>query len=268
MIARWGMGPRGAALASGISVMIPMCLGLLYFLSHHAVLQFAKFSWSWRYVGRMLFNGSSEMIVQLSTGVTTWVFNRVLLSRIGVDGVAAYAIVGYIAFVQIMIVTGFATGLAPIVGYSFGAGKKDHIRRVMSVALISAFITGVICWAVVFFFPAAIAALFSPGSGNIKGLAESGFALFSAAFLLNGFNILITAYFTSVGKAGKSLAISSLRGLILVNVFVLVLPFFWGPSGIWASYPLAELVTLIFAIGFMRQGGKAAFRTDTSSQYA
>lgn len=258
MIARWGMGLRGAALASGISVIIPMCLGLVYFLSRYAVLQFAKFSWRWRDIGRMFFNGSSEMIVQLSTGVTTGVFNWVLISRMGVDGVAAYAIVGYVAFVQIMIVTGFATGLGPIVGYYFGAGKKDHIQRVLRIALISAFITGVFCWAAVFFFPAAIAALFSPGSGNIKNLAESGFALFSAAFLLNGFNILITAYFTSIGNAKISLAISAMRGLILVNMFALVLPLFMGHAGIWASYPLAELVTLIFAIGFMRQSHKAA----------
>jgi putative MATE family efflux protein len=252
MIARWGMGLRGAALATGISVIIPMGLGFLYFLSRHSVLQFAKLSWQWRDIGRMLFNGSSEMIVQLSTGITTWVFNRVLLSRMGVDGVAAYTIVGYMAFVQIMIVTGFATGVGPIVGYSFGAGKKDHIQRIMKIAHISAFISGVICWAVVLLFPAAIAALFSPGNDTIGNLAESGFALFCTAFLLNGFNILITAYYTSIGNAGRSLVISSLRGLLLINVLVIVLPQFMGDAGIWASYPLAELITLLLAMGLMR----------------
>lgn len=253
MIARWGMGVHGAALATGISVIIPMCCGILYFLSGRSVLQFVKFSWEWRDMGQILFNGSSEMMGQLSAGFTIWVFNMVILSRMGIEGVAAYTIVGYVAFVQIMIITGFATGLGPIVGYSFGAGKTDHIKRIMRIALISGFVTGFICWAVVLFSSTTIAASFSPGNGSVITLAESGFSLFAAAFLLNGFNILITAYFTSIGKAGISVVIASLRGLLLINLFVLTLPIFMGNAGIWISYPLAELVTLLFAIMFMKQ---------------
>ena len=95
MIACLGMGLRGAALASGISVLLPMCCGL-----------------------------------------TTWVFNRVLLSRIGIDGVAAYTIVGYIASVQFMIITGFATGL--------------------------------LCWLLVLVSSTHIAGIFSPGIPGIS----------------------------------------------------------------------------------------------------
>ena len=198
------------------------------------------------------------MIGQLSVGFTTWVFNRVILSRMGVDGVAAYTIAGYIAFVQMMVITGFAIGLGPIVGYDFGAGKTDSIRQVMKIAFASGFITGFICWALILFSSAAIAESFSSGNGNIITLAQSGFGLFAAAFLLNGFNILTTAYFTSIGNAGVSLFIASLRGLLLINLFVLTLPLFMGDAGIWLSYPLAELVTLFFAVVFMRQSNKAS----------
>ena len=95
MIARWGMGLRGAALASGISVMVPMSCGIIYFLSKHSTLRFLKFSWKWQDMARTLFNGSSEMIGQLSIGITTWMFNTIILSRMGADGVAAFAIAGY-----------------------------------------------------------------------------------------------------------------------------------------------------------------------------
>ncbi|OGR27632.1 MAG: hypothetical protein A2277_13250 [Desulfobacterales bacterium RIFOXYA12_FULL_46_15] len=258
MIVRWGMGLRGAALATGISVLVPMWCGILYFLSGRSVLQFVKFSWEWQDIRQIIYNGSSEMIGQLSVGFTTWVFNRVILSRMGVDGVAAYTIAGYIAFVQMMVITGFAIGLGPIVGYDFGAGKTDSIRQVMKIAFASGFITGFICWALILFSSAAIAESFSSGNGNIITLAQSGFGLFAAAFLLNGFNILTTAYFTSIGNAGVSLFIASLRGLLLINLFVLTLPLFMGDAGIWLSYPLAELVTLFFAVVFMRQSYKAS----------
>lgn len=253
MIARFGMGLHGAALATGISVMIPMGCGIVYFLSGRSTLKFTRFSWDWKDVGQTLFNGLSEMIGQLSIGFTTWVFNLVILTRMGVDGVAAYTIVGYAAFVQMMIITGFATGVAPIVGYSFGAGNVGHIKRIMRIALISGFAAGAACWAVVLFFSAGIAGSFAPGNENITTLAESGFALFTSAFLLNGFNILVIAYFTAIGSAGVSAILAALRGLVLINLFVLVLPRFMGDAGIWISYPLSELATLIAAVVFMKK---------------
>jgi Na+-driven multidrug efflux pump len=211
-----------------------------------------KFKWNWPDVFTILFNGSSEMIGQLSIGFTTWVFNSIILSRLGVDGVAAYTIVGYIAFVQIMIITGFATGLGPIVGYYYGAGDGDHISNVVKIALVAGFISGAVCWVVVLFSSTTIAALFSRGNSDIIDLARSGFVMFTAAFVLNGFNILITGYFTAIGNARISVIISSLRGLILINLFVFVLPLFFGNAGIWISYPLAELVTLVFVVIFFR----------------
>jgi len=253
MIARWGMGLQGAALATGISVIIPMGCGILYFLSERSVLNFVKFFWKMPDIGQIFFNGSSEMIGQLSVGFTTWMFNRIILYRMGVDGLAAYTIVGYIAFVQIMIITGFTIGLGPIVSYSYGADKADHIKRIMKISMISSFSTGLICWLIVMFSSTAISGSFSPGNENIIAIARSGFYLFTAAFLLNGFNMMITAFFTSIGDAKISVIIASLRGLLLINLFVLILPRFMGDTGIWISYPLSELVTLCFSIVFLKQ---------------
>ncbi len=253
MIARLGMGLHGAALASGISVMIPLACGIFYFLSGRSMLQFVKFTWNFKYIGGIFFNGSSEMMGQLSAGITTWVFNMVILSRMGVDGVAAYTILGYIAFVQIMVITGFAIGLGPIIGYSFGAQKSDHIKRIMNIALVSGFITGLVCWAVVLFTSPMIAASFSKGNENFTAIAVSGAGIFAAAFLLNGFNILITTYFTAIGKAGTSFIIASLRGLLLINIFVVTLPKIMGDAGIWISYPLSELLTLALAFILLKK---------------
>ena len=156
-----------------------------------------------------------------------------------------------------MVITGFATGLAPIVGYSFGAGNSDYIKRVMKIALISAFIAGLVCWIIVLFSSAKIAELFSPENETVMALASSGFGIFAAAFLLNGFNILVTAYFTSIGNAKISAIIASMRGLLLINIFILILPRLVGDAGIWASYPLAELVTFLFAARFLRKSVRA-----------
>jgi putative MATE family efflux protein len=253
LIARWGMGLRGAALASGISVILPFAFYLFYFISGRSLLKFSRFSFDRQTIWHIVFNGSSEMTGQISVGVTTWVFNRVMLFRIGVDGVAAYSIAGYIAFVQIMIITGFATGLGPIVGYYFGANNKNHINKVLITALISGFVSGVLCWVLVLCLSGRIAASFSPGNDVIISLARSGFGIFTAAFLINGFNTLMTAYFTSTGRAGISFVLAAVRGLILINLFVLILPGFMGDAGVWISYPLAELVSLLLTLVFVKR---------------
>lgn len=266
LIARWGMGLHGAALASGISVFLPLSAYLFYFTSGRSVLKLGRFSFQWQTIWQIAFNGSSEMTGQLSVGVTTWVFNRVMLLRLGIDGVAAYTIAGYIAFVQIMIITGLATGLGPIVGYYFGAGNKEHISKVLKTALISGFMCGIICWLIVLFFSTRIAESFSPGNLKIILLARSGFAIFTAAFLVNGFNTLMTAYFTSTGRAGTSFALAAVRSLILINLFVLILPSLMGDTGIWISYPLAELVSLILTLAFLRTGFKRSYKASQNTQ--
>lgn len=100
----------------------------------------------------------------------------------GIGTTASSAIVDYIAFVQIMIITGFAIALAPIVGYSFRVGKTDLINRILKIAMISSCVTGLICWMVVWFSSAAIAGSFSSGNGTIIAIARSGFTLLTAAF--------------------------------------------------------------------------------------
>ncbi len=253
MIVRLEMGLSGAALASGISVMIPLYCGLVYFHSGRTMPSFTRFSWAWREVVQTLYNGSSEMIGQLSIGITTWVFNTVLLSRLGVDGVAAYTVAGYITFVQMMVITGFATGLAPIVGYSFGAGETGHIRRIMKIALISGFAAGFLCWLIVCLGALPITRFFIPGNDRVLTLAANGFFIFASAFLFNGFNLLISAYFTAIGNAAISGLIALMRGVLLINLFVLTLPGIMGESGIWLSYPLAELVTLALSLFFFKR---------------
>lgn len=253
MIVRWGMGLRGAALASGISVIVPMTLGFFYFMSGKSFLSFTPVSIKMDRILSTLFNGSSEMVGQLSIGITTWLFNRIILSRLGVDGVAAYTIVGYAAFVQMMIITGFATGLGPIIGVYYGAGKGHQIRSVMNIALLSGFCTGLICWTGVVLFSGSIAGGFSANNPQIIAIAGKSFVLFTAAFLFNGFNILSTAYFTAIGDAATSAVIALLRGLVLINILVLLLPRIIGDTGIWLSYPLSELITLGAVIFYYRK---------------
>ena len=251
MIPRWGL--TGAALASGISQLLPLGISLVWFGSGRSRIRFRWVSLEFSKILKVLYNGVSEMITQLSVGMTTWIFNRVLLARMGVDGVAAYTIIGYMAFIQMMLVTGLAVGMAPIVGYDHGAGRPKRGAGVTRVALGAGAVSGLVCWLLVLLLAVPIAGVFSRGNAAVVQAVGSGGVLFAAAFLFNGFNILITAHFTAIGHAGTSAVIALLRGIVLVNLLVLVLPLVWGNPGIWAAYPLAEVITLGVSFGYYRR---------------
>lgn len=85
--------------------------------------------------------------------------------------------------------------------------------------------------------------IFAHGNTELMNIANYGIKLYSIAFLINGYNVIASAYFTSLGDGGTSLLISALRSLVLVSVFVLVLPLILGDTGIWVAVPLTEAVT-------------------------
>ena len=130
------------------------------------------------------------------------------------------------------------------------------VEEVMKIALIAGFVGGAMCWIIVLFAAPAIAASFSSGNERIVAIAQTGFGVYTTAFLLNGFNMLITAYFTSVGDAKASGTIALLRGIVLINLFILILPPLLGDQGIWLSYPLAEIVTLGAALLLVQRAGR------------
>jgi putative MATE family efflux protein len=118
-------GMRGAAIASGLSVFIAFVIGIIYFLSKRSVFKFQKFNPNINDLKKMFFYGSAEFVAQISLSITTYLFNWVLLKRIGINGVAALSIVGYVSFIQNMVLSGIAVGIHPVISFLFGAKSKD-----------------------------------------------------------------------------------------------------------------------------------------------
>ncbi|MCG8452935.1 MAG: MATE family efflux transporter [Spirochaetales bacterium] len=245
----WGL--QGAALASGLSALPPALLAMSRFLSKKIPLGFSKPRFFRGEIRGVLANGSSEMVGQVSVAITTWLFNRIVLQRLGVNGLAAYTVVGYLICFEGMAITGLATGLGPIVGFHAGAGNGSRIRKVLSIALKSAGIVGIVCWLLVVFFGASIAFSMSGGDRQVFEIAKSTFALFTSAFLVNGINVIAATFLTALRKPGPSAIIAILRGLVLNSFCVLTLPLFLGDLGIWLSFPITEFSVLLISIPLM-----------------
>ena len=118
-----GMGITGAAVATAIGWCIPALAGVAYFLFSQNPLRFARPKLDWRTLGESCFNGSSEMVTNISTGVTTFLFNILMLRYLGEDGVAAITIVLYAQFLLTALYLGFSMGVAPVVSFNYGSGN-------------------------------------------------------------------------------------------------------------------------------------------------
>lgn len=259
-IFRFDYGIRGAALASGIAVLLPFLLGCAYFVSGRSAYRFVKPDFDGRDVKSIFYNGSSEFIGQISICITTYLFNYVILRRIGIDGVAAFTIIGYVSFIEYMVITGIAQGVNTLVSYSFGARDRATIERLFSIAVKTTVAVGAAAFIISLAASKGIAGLFSGTSRGIVEIAGIGMKIYSFAFLLNGYNMAASSYFTSLGDAKTSAVISSLRSLLLISVFILVLPPMFGDTGIWLAVPLTEAVT--FAVSLLcitRSGSKLQF---------
>lgn len=267
LIVKLDGGMRGAALASGISVLIPFILGVAYFLSKKSVFKFSKFTFDFNELKQMLFLGLAESVAQISISITTFAFNFILLRRVGINGVAALTIVGYISFIQNMILTGIAIGIHPVISYNFGAKNREVILDLLSIAIKAAVVVGIVVFAAAFAAAGGIAGIFAGGNTELMKLASYGLRLFSISFILNGFNIIAAAYFTSIGDAKAAAVISILRSLVLVLVFILILPNIIGDAGIWLTAPLTELTTFIVAYAFLGKS-KARLNFESGSRCA
>lgn len=204
-----------------------------------------------REIVMLLYNGSSEMIGQFSVSITTFIFNAVLLRRIGVDGVAAYTVAGYIIMLQGMVLTGIIQGLAPLVGRAYGAEDTHSVKRFFRIAVSAACMVGGISFVACAAASSLLPRLYNVDTPRFLSVASTGLLVVSFSFLLNGFNIITTAFFTALGKAGHSALIAILRGVVVINILVLIFPRFLGDLGIWLAIPVNELLVAFAALYFL-----------------
>lgn len=254
LVAVFRLGTLGAAWGTFLSIAVSMVIGLIYFLKHSQI-RFCKPKANCSVLLKSCTNGSSEMLTEMSTGITTFLFNLIIMRYFGEDGVAAVTIIMYIYYFFISFYMGIAVATAPIISYNYGAQNYNKIKETTRYSFITIAITSVVILMVSFTFGKQIIHLFV-GDGTVFSLTWDGLKLFSPVFLFIGLNVFLSGYFTALGNGFISAMISSLRSLILVIVFILVLPKLIGVSGVWMTMPLSEAVTIFIAIYLYRTYGK------------
>lgn len=256
-IALWEMGTSGAGLATGISFTVGALFNFPLVFWGQKLISFKKGIFSWKLLGKMMYNGSSEGLSELSAGISTLLFNLTLMKYWGESGVAAFTAINYVYFIGIIIFVGISDGVIPIVSYNYGAQQWARIKQVLRLAFISNLAIGIIIFlALTVFGEQIISLFFKTTEVDILKIATHGTSIYAFAFFLNGLNILSSSYFTAMANAKLSVIISLLRGLIFIIIGINILPLIFGIKGIWAAVPLAELLTFFVAFYLVKRSFK------------
>lgn len=249
-VLRWGV--VGAALATGISQVVGGIIPLIYFArKNSSELKLVPAKINFRALGKTCFNGSSELMTNLSLSLVNMLYNLQLIKYAGEDGVAAYGVIMYVNFIFVAVFIGYSIGTAPIIGYNYGAGNTVEMKNVFKKSIKFNILAGVLMCALAVLSAGVLAGIFVGYDAELLAMTKRGFAIYSLSFVVMGLNIYGSSFFTALGDGLTSALISFLRTLLFQMIAVLLLPMLFGLDGIWMAIVVAESVALVVTIGLL-----------------
>ena len=250
------MGMAGASIASVIGSGITVCILLCHFCSKSNGLKLSLQGFSISFVKDIFASGFTSFLVDITSGIVMFVFNIEILKAVGDVGVSMYGVICNTAIIVICLCNGINQAAQPIISTNHGAGLPDRIIAVRSLGIKTAFAICSVATIIGLAVPNLFTYIFLNPNKEILAMSPTAIRTYFIGFFVTGINMFIVGYFQSIVKPGISLLLCLLRGCVLSILFVKILSPLFGIVGIWASVPLAELVTLLIAFYFIRKTGK------------
>lgn len=250
VIFHWGI--KGAAFATGLSQVTTISLLFYYIFFRTKRIKFVKIKYSLLNLLKIMKVGFAEFLAEVSTGISIFVFNLVILKNLGEKGVSAFGIIGYISSFITMTMIGFNQGVQPILSFNLGAKEHKKIFEIIKNSFFILGVLGIFFYTLINIFSANIVSIFLNDIEDIN-LTKKALTTYSFAYLICGFNIFSAGYFTAVDMVKISTIITMLRGILLLVLFILILSIFLGTTGIWITMFVTEGITLIFSYIFMKK---------------
>lgn len=242
-------GVVGAAAATVVGECVGGIVPLVFFFrKKDNRLYYAKPKFEARTIGKVCVNGSSELLSAVSTSLVNMLYNFQLLKYIGNDGVVAFGIIMYVSFIFVGCYMGFSVGTAPIVGYNYGAQNSEELKSVLKKSLIFIGAASGVLTVAAEALAKPLAMIFVNYDKQLLELTVRAIRIFSLSFLLSGFNIYASAFFTALNNGVVSAAISVSRTLVFQIGAVLLVPLAFGLNGIWSATIVAEALSLVISV--------------------
>ncbi len=250
VVFQWGVA--GAALATALGEFAGGLIPLIYFAGKNSsLLRLTKLEYNGRMFVQACINGSSEMVTNLSSSIINILYNFQLMRIAGNDGIAAYGIIMYVNIIFMAVYLGYSLGSSPIVSYHYGAGNHSELKNLFHKSLRILVSAGVMQFIAAEILAVPLIMIFASYDKALLDLTVYGFRIYSFTFLVMGFNVWGSSFFTALNNGTVSATISFLRTLVFQILMLLLLPAVLGLDGIWLSNIASELLALTVTVLFL-----------------
>ena len=247
------LGIAGSALATDVAnALVVVWLLALYRRPGQGLrLRFANLGIDRKATLDLVGAGLAPCSMQLANGATLILANHLVCIYGGADGIAVLGIATGLFTLMLMPLIGIRQGIQPIIGYNYGASAFGRVRAAVVISLTA---TGVLCGAVylVFFvFSRAILELFVKDAPSIVALGVPSLRIFLASVPVVGIAVVGSVYFQSVKKSGTALLVTLVRQVIVLVPLYVVLPYWFGLTGVWLAGPLSDLAAALLTAALL-----------------
>lgn len=262
---RWGM--TGAAVATVIGQILTAALSVWYLCHMRAIhLEKDSFRWNGKIIHKFLALGVTSFLAQVSLVISMAAVQNTCMKYGAQDPIfgqqeyaqiplAVLGIVMKFFQIAISVAIGLAAGCIPVVGYNIGANRKDRAKTLFSYLLIAETAVGGIALIIVECFPMQIANLFGAANESVyyTDFAVKCFRIYLCMMILATVNKGTFIYLQALGKAVASTVVSLTREIIFGVFLPIIMPLFMGLDGLLWSFPVADFLTFLIAILFIRR---------------
>ena len=239
------LGLEGAAIATAISEFIGGILPIIYFSrKNSSLLHLTKTKFDISALIQTCLNGISEVMNSVSMSVVGMLYNFQLLTFVGENGIAAYGIIMYVNLIFESIFIGYSVGAAPIISYHYGAKNVSELKNLLKKSFIIILTSAIMMFIFAEVLARPLAMIFVSYDEDLLNLTIHAFRIYAFSFLLSGFTIFASSFFTALNDGITSAIISFLHLMIFETSAVLILPQIFGINGIWFAVTVSE----VFAI--------------------
>ncbi|MFA7401897.1 MAG: MATE family efflux transporter [Bacteroidales bacterium] len=258
------MGIAGAAWATLIAQASAFVSELFHFFKKSSYIRFKTdiFVLKKNLVYDITSIGIAPFLLNACASLIVIVLNRKLLTHGGDLSVGAYGIINRIGTFFVMIVLGLTQGMQPIVGYNFGAKKYARALKTFKYTCLCAVCITTFGFLLGEIFPVQIVSLFTTDKKLID-ISSEGLRIMMIMFPFVGFQMVVSQFFQSIGKAKEAVFMSLSRQMLFLLPFLFIFPYFWGTTGVWFSMPMSDfLATIVALILFIRQLNKFKLQSN------
>ena len=246
------MGVQGAAIATVISQVLLTVWVLRHFKSSRAVvkLHVRNLKLEPVIIFRIVSIGMAPFAMQLAASLVQAIFNTQLIRFSSDVAVGAMGIINSVVIMIIMSMIAINMALQPIVGFNYGARQFHRVKEAWFLAMKSATWIAVISFIVVEIFPGEIVRLFNNENEELFRIGVRGLRIFTLMLPVVGYQVIVSSYFQSIGKAGIAMFLTLLRQVIVLMPLLFILPKFFNLTGVWMASPISDFIsaTVVFFI--------------------